>query len=69
MKKGDWVNTPRFLKVQIEDVLTPEQAREQGYTEPTHYRGEYDIRGKHIGTNRMIFAAVTTQIKTVLVTG
>ena len=37
MKKGDWVDTPRFLRVQIEDVLTPEQAREQGYTEPTHY--------------------------------
>ena len=58
MKKGDWVNTPRFLKVKIEDVLTPEQAREQGYTEPTHYQGEYDIRGKHIGTNRMQFAAI-----------
>ena len=63
MKKGDWVNTPRFLKVQIEDVLTPEQAREQGYTEPTHYDGEYSILGKHTGINRMIFAAVCKDTK------
>ncbi len=58
MNKGDWVNTPRFLKVKIEAVLTPEQAREQGYTEPTHYVGEYNILGRHIGPNCMVFAAV-----------
>ena len=63
MKKGDWVNTPRFLNVQIKDVLTPEQAREQGYTEPTHYSGEYNILGKHTGLNRMIFAAVRKDAK------
>jgi hypothetical protein len=58
MKKGDRVNTPRFLTVKIEDVLNPEQAREQGYTEPTHYDGEYRILGKSTGLNRMVFAAV-----------
>jgi len=68
MKKGDWVQTPRFCGVRIEDVLTPEQAREQGYTEPTHYDGKYEILGKSTGLNRMVFAAVTTQIKTVHVT-
>ncbi|MDR0287181.1 MAG: hypothetical protein LBI03_05690 [Clostridiales bacterium] len=60
MKQGDWINTPRFLKVEIKTVLTKAEAREQGFTEPTHYWDdpEYDILGKNIGTNRMIFAAV-----------
>ena len=60
MKKGDFINTPRFLKVKISDILTPKEAREQGFIEPTHYSNdpEYNIFGKHIGTNRMIFAAV-----------
>ena len=54
----DYVETPRFGKVKIEKVLKPSEAREQGYTEPTHYDGSYDVRGKHIGTNRMTFAVV-----------
>jgi len=60
MQKGDWVKTPRFLRVEIKDVLTPKEAREQGFVEPTHYWDDpdYDIFGKHIDTNRMIFAAV-----------
>lgn len=59
MKKGDYINTPRFLSVKIQDILTPAQAREQGYTEPTHYRdADYNIFGKHTGVNQMIFAAV-----------
>jgi hypothetical protein len=60
MKKGDWVETPRFLKVKIQDVLAPDEAREKGYTEPTHYwdDSEYDIFGKTTGHNRMQFAAV-----------
>lgn len=60
MKKGDWVETPRFLKVKIEKVFrSNERACKEGYTEPTHYRdNDYYIRGKHIGPNRMIFAAI-----------
>lgn len=60
MKKGDRVYTPRFCTVIIEDVLNRKEAREQGYTEPTHYDKdpEFNIYGKHTGTNRMVFAAV-----------
>lgn len=59
MKKGDWIETPRFLWVQITDVLTYKEAREQGFSEPTHYRNEqYHILGKNVATNMMIFAAV-----------
>ena len=60
MKKGEWVNTPRFLKVKIADVLTEDEARKQGFIEPTHYSNnpEYNILGKHTGLNMMIFAAV-----------
>lgn len=59
MKKGDYIYTPRFCNVRIEEVFSDETvARENGYTEPTHYNGEYEILGKSIGWNRMIFAAV-----------
>lgn len=60
MKKGEWIETPRFLKVRIEKVFrSNERAMKEGYTEPTHYRdSEYYIRGKRLGDNRMIFAAI-----------
>lgn len=60
MKKGDYVRTPRFLTVRIEDVLSTEEAEAQGYTEPTHYESdaEFAVLGKLIGENRMCFAAV-----------
>jgi hypothetical protein len=63
MKKGDLIETPRFLKVKIEKVLrSNERALKEGYTEPTHYRdNDYYIRGKNIGENRMIFAAIKRQ--------
>ena len=64
INKGDLIETPRFLQVRIEDVLTETEAREQGYTEPTHYKNaEYKILGKHIGINRMVFAAVAKEEK------
>ena len=38
MKKGDYVDTPRFLKVRIEEVYNSEaEARKAGFTETTHY--------------------------------
>jgi hypothetical protein len=59
MKKGDYVKTPRFCTVKIEEVFeNARSARAEGYTEPTHYEGEYEILGKHTGINRMIFAAI-----------
>jgi len=58
MKLYDWIDTPRFCKVKIKAILTPALAREFGFTETTHYKGDFNIYGKHIGTNLMIFAAV-----------
>jgi hypothetical protein len=60
MEIGDFVYTPRFCNVRIENIFdSKEEAYKEGYTEPTHYNNpEYDILGKHIGTNRMIFAEV-----------
>lgn len=63
MKKGDWVNTPRFCAVQIQKVFkSRETAYKQGFSEPTHYDGaeswKYDVLGKNTSLNHMIFAAV-----------
>lgn len=60
MKKGDWVNTPRFCAVQVEKIFKKaETARKQGFCEPTHYNDwQYDIWGKHTGKNTMVFAAI-----------
>lgn len=55
---GDYVDTPRFCHVQLEQVYRDEaEMRQDGYTEPTDYRGsEYVVCGKSVGLNRMIFA-------------
>ena len=60
MKKGDYVDVPRFCKVKIEKVFRSRpNAAKQKFHEPTHYNNpEYEILGKHIGPNRMEFAAV-----------
>lgn len=59
INKGDYVLTPRFCHVTIDEVYnTKHEARENGYTEPTYYDGEYDIFGKSLGDCRMAFAAV-----------
>lgn len=60
MKIGEYINTPRFLKVKIAAIYERKNiARLDGYTEPTHYdNSEWDILGKHTGVNQMIFAAV-----------
>lgn len=60
MKQGDYVYTPRFCSVKIGVIFdNAKDAQAEGYTEPTHYDNpEYDIHGKHIGTNRMVFAAI-----------
>lgn len=59
VKKGDYIRTPRFLMVRIEDVYEDERTmRKNGYTEPTHYwADDCVICGKSIGGNRMLFAA------------
>lgn len=63
MNKGDYIYTPRFCNVRIEEVFeNRDEAIESGYTEPTHYRGDYDVLGKSIGVNRMVFAAVKKEV-------
>lgn len=61
MKVGDWINTPRFCKVKIEQVFEDRRkAAEAGFTEPTYYRSdpEWDVLGKSIDMYHMTFAAV-----------
>ncbi|NLT15399.1 MAG: hypothetical protein GXY05_13780 [Clostridiales bacterium] len=62
MKVGDMIHTPRFLKVRIAAVYegknAEQDARRDGYTEPTHYKGDYQILGKVTEPNHMVFAAV-----------
>ena len=60
MKKGDWIDTPRFCKVRIEKVFQSETtARKYGFTVSTEYNryDGYGILGKTIGRDTMIFAA------------
>lgn len=60
MKIGDYIETPRFLRVKISEIYEDNsRAVEDGFTEPTHYRDDdYYIRGKVTSTNRMSFAAI-----------
>ncbi len=59
IKKGEYVTTPRFLRVRIEDVFaTRNEAENCGYTEQTYYENdEYGVLGKSIGLSDMLFAA------------
>lgn len=58
IKKGDYVRTPRFLNVKIYEVFdTEEEARKAGFTETTHYLGDYGVLGKSLDPTHMIFAA------------
>lgn len=63
IKKGDSVNTPRFLNVKIEEVFpSANAANEAGYIEPTYYEDDsYAVLGKLIGENRVVFAAAERQ--------
>ena len=59
MKVGDRIYTPRFCTVRIKEVFeTEEEARENGYKEPTYYKGDYEILGKSLDMYNMLFAAV-----------
>lgn len=60
MKVGDYVVTPRFLTVQIDEVFhSAIAAQDAGYTEPTHYAGaDAAIYGKSLDCYHMAFAAV-----------
>jgi len=62
MKAGDYAKTPRFLNVKIQEVFdSVRDMLANGYTEPTHYDGEYAIQGKSTGINLMQFAAAKRQ--------
>ena len=60
IKIGDKVKTPRFLTVRIAAMFESQVLAEScGFTEPTHYENEfYEIHGKSIGNNRMLFCAI-----------
>ena len=59
MKIGDYAYTPRFCTVRISAVFASEaEARENGYCEPTYYKGNYVILGKALDMYSMEFAAV-----------
>lgn len=65
MKKGDYVNTPRFLKVKIEEVYNSEaEARNAGFTETTHYWNdpEYGVYGKVLDRFHMEFAGFKKEV-------
>ncbi len=57
---GNKVETPRFLTVRISAMFENiELAESCSFTTTTDFRDEdYHIRGKGIGNNRMLFAAV-----------
>ncbi|MBQ6503174.1 MAG: hypothetical protein IJI57_04605 [Flexilinea sp.] len=59
MEKGDYVKTPRFSTVFIEDVYDSEaEARKAGFTETTHYWDDPDfgVYGKVLDMYHIIFA-------------
>ena len=63
MKKNDVVKTPRFGNVTISEVFGDWlQAEAAGFTETTHYfkmrDPNFDVLGKPLANNKMIFAAV-----------
>lgn len=60
IKVGDKVKTPRFLTIRIAAMFESVKLAEScGFTEPTHFENDrYEILGKSIGLNLMIFAAV-----------
>jgi len=59
IKVGDYVITPRFLQVRINEVFENEDKMYQAdYTEPTHYiNDEWEIGGKSLDMHHMEFAA------------
>ena len=57
-KVGDVVQTPRFLHVTIREVFKSyDDMAKAGYTEPTHYRGDFWVNGKILDEYHMRFAA------------
>lgn len=58
MKVNDYIMTPRFCTVKINEIFeTKRDAIEAGFEEPTFYNNsEYGILGKSIDIHHMIFA-------------
>lgn len=54
---GDYVDTPRFMTVDIAEVFDSyEDMIRAGYTEPTHFRGDFKVNGKSKDQYHMTFA-------------
>lgn len=63
MKVGDFVYTPRFCTVKITAIFASAAvAHENGYREPTYYKGEYTVLGKVLDMYHMEFAAVPKRL-------
>ena len=65
MKKEDYVDTPRFLKVKIEEVYSSEaETRKAGFTETTHYWNdpEFGVYGKSLDMYHMEFAGFRKEV-------
>ena len=59
---GDEVYTPRFCTVKISEVFRDEiEAYNQGFREPTHYKGSFKVLGKSIDRYHMEFCAVVSK--------
>ena len=57
-KVGATVMTPRFLHVTIREVFDSyDDMIKAGYTEPTHYRGDFWVNGMSLDEYHMRFAA------------
>lgn len=60
MKKGDYVQTPRFGQVRIQAVYENKaEADRAGYREPAYATTNdgYGVAGKTLAVNTMVFAA------------
>lgn len=60
MYVGDWISTPRFCNVKIEQIfICKEEAFGEKFAEPTYYEDDrYDVYGKSTDIHTMEFAAV-----------
>ena len=56
---NEYVKTLRFLDVRISAIFTKaEDARTLGFTEPTYYKGDFEVLGRQYASDRMDFCAI-----------
>lgn len=63
IEKGDWIITPNYGLQPIGFVIDFAEAQREGFLVPTGYdNDDYEVFGKHIVHNRMVFAAVRKEL-------